>query len=97
MFCNASYVGQMERLLTIRILEHRNHINKRTNQHSIYINLNLIIILNIKILDEEKNYNKRLILESTYIKKQKNSLNLQEDNEMFFILLFILRRMIFPS
>lgn len=33
--CDASYVGQTNRMLKTRIKEHRNHINWKTSQHSV--------------------------------------------------------------
>jgi len=84
--CDASYVGQTGRQLKIRITEYRNHIRHKTSVRSVITEHKLQCNHdfqwdNIKILDEEPCYRKRLISEMFYIKKQKNSLNLQTNTE----------------
>ena len=76
--CNnydASCVGQTGRLLSTRVKEHRNHINRKTGQSSVVTDHRL---LNhefdwegVEILDEKLNLNKRLMFEMLYIKHQK--------------------------
>lgn len=85
MDCNASYVGQTGRKLKTRIDEHRKHINKNTSSKSVITDHRLHCNHDfdwdkVEILVESY-YNKRLTFEMIYIKKQKNSLNLQTDTE----------------
>ncbi|KYN15231.1 hypothetical protein ALC57_12529, partial [Trachymyrmex cornetzi] len=82
--CDASYVGQTGRCLKTRINEHRNHINWNTTQHSVITEHRIshqheFDWENIKIIDKERVLNKRLISEMIHIKKQRQSLNLQND------------------
>lgn len=83
--CDASYVGQTSRLLKTRIAEHRNHISRNTNQHSVITDHRLtnheFAWDEVEILDEERIYGKRLVSEMIFIKRQTNSLNLQSDTE----------------
>ena len=74
--CDASYVGQTGRLLSTRVKEHRNHINRKTSQSSIITDYRL---LNhefdwerVEILDEERNLSKKLMSdnEMLYIKQK---------------------------
>ncbi|KYM95437.1 hypothetical protein ALC62_13865, partial [Cyphomyrmex costatus] len=67
---------QTSRTLKTRISEHRNHINRNTQQNSVITNHRLQFSHdfnwdNIKILDKEISLNKRLISEMIYIRKQK--------------------------
>jgi len=85
--CNASYVGQTKRALSIRVNEHRSHITRNSSQQSVITDHRLLYKHdfdwdNVQILDEEKNYNKRLISEMIFIKKQKFGLNAQTDTEL---------------
>ena len=79
-------MGQTGRQLNTRIKEHKNHI-KRNNPTKSVITEHRINLQhdfdwdNITILDHEPIYHKRLISEMLYIKRQKNSLNLQTDTE----------------
>jgi len=80
-------VGQTKRLLKDRISEHRNHINRNSNQLSVITNHRQNFNHdfdwnNVKVLDEETNYKKRLISEMIHIKKQKHGLNSQNDTEL---------------
>lgn len=81
----ASYVEQTRRFLKTRIHKHRNHINMNTAQHSLSVitdHRNYKFEWNsVKILDEEPILSKRLTSEIIYIKRQRNSLNLQSDPE----------------
>jgi hypothetical protein len=84
--CDASYVGQTYRKLRTRITEHRNHINRNTDNQSVItehrISLNHEFDWeNVQILDNERFLWKRLISEMLNIRLQKNSLNLQSDTE----------------
>lgn len=83
--CDASYVGQTKRLLKTRISEHRNHINRSGAQHSVITDHRLMghefAWDSVTILDEEHYYYRRLMSEMIFIKRQKNSLNLQIDTE----------------
>jgi len=83
-------IEQTDRQLKTRIAEHGNHIRWNTSSRSIFRSVITEYRLdsehdfdwnNIEILDEEPCYSKRLISEILYIKKQKNSLNLQTDTE----------------
>src|SRR5436190_15151168 len=83
--CDASYVGQIRRLSTTRINEHKNHMSRNAAQRSVITDHKL---LNhefkweeVEVLDSERNLNKRLTSEIIFIKKQKNALNLQSDTE----------------
>jgi len=74
-------------LLKIRIDEHRSHIRRNTGQNSVIIEHRLKYAHdfdwnNVEILDEETHFNKRFISEMIYIKKQINSLNLQQDTDL---------------
>jgi len=84
--CDATYVGQTSRTLKTRISKHRNHINRNTTTQSVITEhrINFLHEFNwdgVEILDRERFLSKRLILEMIYIKRQKNSLNLQSDTE----------------
>jgi len=84
--CDATYVGQTGRTLKTRISEHRNHINRNTNTHSVITEHRTKFSHefnwdNVEILDRERFLSKRLISEMIYIKRQKNSLNLQSDTD----------------
>ena len=83
--CDASYVDQTSRTLKTRIGEHKNHIDWRTQQRSVFTDCCLECGYefdwnNIEILDEERILNKRLILQMIFVRKQKNSSNLQTQN-----------------
>ncbi|KYN09482.1 hypothetical protein ALC57_18401, partial [Trachymyrmex cornetzi] len=85
-YCDASYVGQTKRKLKTRLDEHRNHINRNSNNQSVItehrIEFNHDFDLeNVAILDEERSLNKRLISECLHILMQLNSLNLRSDTE----------------
>jgi len=85
--CNASYVGQTKRALSVRVNEHRSHIIRNSSQQSVITEHRLLYKHdfdwdNVQILDEETNYNKRLISEMIFIKKQKFGLNAQTDTEL---------------
>ncbi|EZA55146.1 hypothetical protein X777_05276, partial [Ooceraea biroi] len=85
MNCNATYVGQTSRQLKIRISEHKNHIRRNTDTHSVITEHRLTLNHefdweNVRILDE-RFLAKRLISEMIYIKLQENGLNLQNDTE----------------
>jgi len=84
--CDATYVGQTGRTLKTRISEHRNHINRNTTTQSVITEHRINFLHefnwdNVEILDRERFLSKRLISEMIYIKRQKNSLNLQSDTE----------------
>jgi len=84
--CDATYVGQTKRKLNTRITEHKNDINKKTDNHSVITEHRIdknheFDWDNPKILDREKYYYKRLVSEMINIKSQKNSLNMQTDTE----------------
>jgi len=85
--CNASYVGQTKRALSVRVDEHRSHITRNSSQQSVITEHRLLYKHdfdwnNVQILDEKTNYNKRLISEMIFIKKQKHGLNAQTDTEL---------------
>ncbi|EZA55116.1 hypothetical protein X777_05294 [Ooceraea biroi] len=84
--CDATYVGQTSRQLKTRTSEHRHHIRRNTNTHSVItehrLNLNHEFDWeNVHILDKEKFLSKRLVSEMIHIKLQNNSLSLQADTE----------------
>ncbi|EZA56075.1 hypothetical protein X777_03920 [Ooceraea biroi] len=84
--CEASYVGQTGRQVHTRIAEHRNNFKKTSTELSVLSEHRLQFNHdfdweNIKILDHESFLNKRLISEMIFIKRQKESLNLQTDTE----------------
>ncbi|KYN14550.1 hypothetical protein ALC57_13247, partial [Trachymyrmex cornetzi] len=84
--CDASYVGQTRRTLKTRISEHRNHINRNTDQRSVITEHRLEHTHDfdwdsVRILDQEQILNKRLISEMIFIRNQKNGLNIQSDTE----------------
>ncbi|KYQ51407.1 hypothetical protein ALC60_09486 [Trachymyrmex zeteki] len=84
--CDASYVGQTGRTLKTRISEHRNHINRNTDQKSVITEHRLEHTHDfdwdsVKILDQEQILSKRLISEMIFIRKQKNGLNIQSDTD----------------
>jgi len=85
--CEASYVGQIGRLLKTRINEHRKHINRNTTQTSVITDHRISLSHDfnwnsVKILDEETILNKRLVSELIFIGKQKHALNLQTDTDL---------------
>jgi len=86
--CDATYVGQTKRQLNTRIREHKLDINKTTglpsviSQHRLSNNHEFQWD-DIDILDKERKYHNRLISEMIHIKKQKNSINKQNDTEQF--------------
>ena len=65
--------------------EHKKHINRNSTQKSVItdhrLNDHEFDWDNIEILDEEPILKKRLLSEMIFIKRQKNSLNLQTDTE----------------
>ncbi|KYN22564.1 hypothetical protein ALC57_05036, partial [Trachymyrmex cornetzi] len=84
--CEASYVGQTKRKLKTRLAEHRNHINRNSNNQSVITEHRIEFDHdfdweNVAVLDEERSLNKRLISECLHILMQKNSLNLRSDTE----------------
>jgi hypothetical protein len=84
--CDASYVGQSGRQLNTRVKEHKSHIIRNNPNRSVITEHRLnyghdFDWENVKILDHEPFYHKRLVSEMLYIKRQKNSLNLQTDTE----------------
>jgi len=84
--CDASYVGQTSRQLKKRISKHRNHIRRNTSQLSVLTNHRLEFGHNFnweepEIWDRESSLGKRLVAEMLFIKRQRNSLNLQSDME----------------
>lgn len=83
---DASYVGQTKKQLNIRTSEHRKDINKNVNNHSVITKHRLsqnhdFNWSDVKILDRDSFYQRRLIYEIFFIKRQKNSLNLQTNTE----------------
>jgi len=82
--CDASYIEQTSRQLKTRISKHRN-INRNITTQSVItehrLQFNHFDWKNVKIIDSERFLGKHLILEMIFIKKQKNSINLQSDTE----------------
>ncbi|KYM96041.1 hypothetical protein ALC62_13311, partial [Cyphomyrmex costatus] len=84
--CDASYVGQTKRQLKTRVHEHVSDINKKVKSPSAISNHRIennhkFDWDNVKILDIEPSYSKRLISEMVHIKRQKHSLNRQNDTD----------------
>jgi len=84
--CDASYVGQTGRQLSTRVKEHKNHMVRNNPNRSVITEHRLSYghdfdWESVEVLDHEPFYHKRLISEMLYIKRQKNSLNLQTDTE----------------
>jgi len=60
--CNASYVGQIGRLLKSRIAEHKNYINRNTMAHSVITDHRIGFSYefdweNVEVLDKERYLN----------------------------------------
>ena len=86
--CDASYVGQTKRKLNTRVLEHKRDINKRSGPPSVISEHRSQLHHNfdwdhIRVLDRESFYQKRLVSEMLHIKHQSNSINKQNDTELF--------------
>jgi len=86
--CDATYVGQTKRQLNTRVKEHKLDIKKTTGPPSVISQHRLTNNHDFKwddidILDKERKYHNRLVSEMIYIKKQKNSINKQNDTEQF--------------
>ena len=84
--CDASYVGQTKRHLETRVGEHCKDIKKHSSNHSVVSKHRLHNNHNFKwsepkILHRECNTRKREIAEMFFIKKQKDTINLQRDTE----------------
>jgi len=80
-------LGQIERTLSTRVGEHRNHIRRNSTQFSVITDHRLrsqheFDWDNVRVLDQESNYNKRLISEMIHIKKQKQGLKAQTDTAL---------------
>jgi len=69
--CDASYVGQIGRLLKTRISEHQSHIRRNTSTTSVITNYRVhhnhdFNWNNVEILDVESFYHKRIISDDSY-------------------------------
>lgn len=88
--CNRQYIGQTSRYITTRIKEHsrdqkpenlvKNATKTALTEHA-YNNVHQFDFKNTKIIGKEPNLKKRLMLESSKIKKAKNSVNKRTDVE----------------
>ncbi|KYN10230.1 hypothetical protein ALC57_17645, partial [Trachymyrmex cornetzi] len=81
--CDASYVGQTKRKLKTRLAEHRNHMNRNSNNQSVITEHRIEFDHdfdweNVAILDEERSLNKRLI--SEYINENADLRALLDEN-----------------
>lgn len=84
--CSACYIGQTKRYLETRIKEHFKDIKKHESNYSVVSNhrasynhdFNWSAVF---ILHNESNFKKREIGEMIYIKKHKDSINLQKDTD----------------
>ena len=76
--CNESYIGETERSLNIRFLEHRrpSSYSSEVSQH-IHIESpgHTVSLDKVRILDREDRYFERGVKESIYIRAQQPSLN----------------------
>ncbi|EZA54510.1 hypothetical protein X777_05489 [Ooceraea biroi] len=84
--CEACYVGQTKRHLSVRVKEHNLNIKKRDDDLSVVsrhriTNDHNFDWSNVNILHQEKHVRKREIAEMIFIRKQNNSINLQKDTE----------------
>ena len=84
--CVACYIGQTKRHLEIRIKEHQNGIKKHESNYSVVSNHRVACNhdfnwSSVSILHSEDNLKKREISEMIYIKKHKDSINLQKDTD----------------
>ncbi|XP_018406344.1 PREDICTED: uncharacterized protein LOC108782548 [Cyphomyrmex costatus] len=84
--CDATYVGQTGRRLKTRIAELKNHINHKTDTHSVITEHRLKCNHDfkwddIKILDCERCLNRRLVSEYIHIHLQNKGLNRQNDTD----------------
>jgi hypothetical protein len=84
--CEACYVGQTKRHLKTRIKEHETNIKRDPSAHSVVSKHRESLHhdfnwLNTRILHTEKHTRKREIAEMVLIKKENNSINLQNDTE----------------
>jgi len=85
--CNACYVGQTKRHFETRIKQHKNDIKKKhesalsmVSKHRLDHNHDFDW-LNPSILHTEQHYKKREVAEMIFIKKHRNTINLQKDTE----------------
>ena len=84
--CNATYIGQTKRHLETRLNEHKKDINKIEDNHSVVSKHRLSLNHDFdwsspEILHNEKFVRKREIAEMFFIKKYKDTINLQRDTE----------------
>lgn len=84
--CDACYIGQTKRHLETRIKEHNSNIKKHYSNYSVISKHRTVLghdfdWPNVTILHNEQNSKKREIGEMIFIKKHKDSINLQRDTE----------------
>ncbi|RLU19030.1 hypothetical protein DMN91_009388 [Ooceraea biroi] len=84
--CNACYVGQTKRHLSVRIGEHRSNIKKSEGDWSVVSrhrvdNDHDFDWAHVDILHQEKHLRKREVAEMILIKKHDNTINLQKDTD----------------
>lgn len=84
--CNASYIGQTKRHLQTRINEHRRDIKKQSDFISVVSKHRISLSHEFNwdspdILHRESNTRKREIAEMFFIRRHKNTINLQSDTE----------------
>ena len=84
--CEASYIGKTERILNIRIEEHKKDSNSALCRHKLETN-HQINFEEPKILDRASNDLKLQYKEMLYIRKLKPSLNTQENTELFTLII----------
>ena len=84
MNCDASYVGESKRELSVRIKEHFDNYSLDDDKHNVVTKYRKLghrfNCKGVKVLDTEQHYHKRIFSESFHIKSQKNTLNKQEDS-----------------
>ncbi|XP_011859448.1 PREDICTED: uncharacterized protein LOC105556944 [Vollenhovia emeryi] len=85
-YCNASYVGQTKRHLKTRINEHAKDIMKHVGNHSVVSKHRTSLGHDFDwstphVLHRESNTRRREIAEMVFIKRTKDTINLQNDTE----------------
>ena len=82
--CDATYVGETKRELSVRISEHFDNWKLDSDKHNVVTeHRKLGYRFNwkgVKVLDTEQHYHKRIFSESFHIKSQKKGLNKQEES-----------------
>ena len=78
--CDATYVGETKRQLSVRIEEHKKKLDSVISEHCMENN-HFFDFAGVSVLDREKNWNRRRISEMLHIKLQNNAINKQIDTK----------------